>query len=193
MKRLVKHIFQGTCLAVLCLAIPSRAELQPDMKLTAAGIGRGNAQVIDGELAQKGKERLWAVNAYNLEIQQPTDAATGLATGKKVFRPVSVVVAAGSIQTPALHSLFASNRTLTTVEIRFWQPSNSGLEVHYVTVRLTNAKILALREWVANIKDPEFLKYPQQHQVEFTYEKIEWMTTVNGGGTVVDGPNPAAQ
>ena len=180
MKKFMNRVLKTIYLATLFLVIQVRAEFQPDMKLTGF-----KSTVIKGDLTQKGKEGLFAIYAYNLEIQQPTDAATGQATGKRTFKPVSVIVPAGPLNTPALHQLLASNKGLNTVEIRFWAAGNTGADAVYLTVRLTNAKVVTLRDWVANIRDPEF---PQQHQVEFSFEKIEWITTGPAGGTVSDGP-----
>jgi len=67
--------------------------------------------------------------------------------------------------------------------------AGTGSDAVYLTVRLTHAKVVTLRDWVANVRDPELTKYPQQHQVDFTNEKIEWITTGSQSGTVTDGPS----
>ena len=60
-----------------------------------------------------------------------------------------------------------------------------GPRSSFYTVKLTNANICQMHEYMLDNKVPENMKFPPMETVSFTYQKIEW-TWVDGGITAND-------
>ena len=88
--------------------------------------------------ARRGK---WmAVLAFTMGVNSPRDPATGQATGKRQYQPVTIVKAWGAASPQGLAAC-TTNEVLTEVDLEFIRPSPTGQEVVYQTVRLTNASL----------------------------------------------------
>ncbi len=91
---------------------------------------------------------------------------------------------------PILYQILTQNENVPEFELKFWKPQSSaaggvGSEVQFFTIKLTNANIANIREYMLDNKIPENMKIPPMESVSFTYQKIEW-TWVDGGITAND-------
>ena len=107
------------------------------------------------------------VLAVSHEIVSPRDAASGLPTGRRQHKPISVTMQWGST-TPKFIAALVTNENLTSVLIGLLR---NGIQV--ATIQLTNANV------------SRYVENGQTDTVEFTYQKIEW-TWVDGGISAVD-------
>ena len=141
--------------------------------LTLTGEKQGQ---IKGNILQKGKEGMIAVYAFHHEITSPRDAASGMATGKRMHKPIVLSKEADMSSTKLLSAL-VNNERLKQVNINFWKPASMGktggsaMEINYYRITLTNA-------FVSNISQdrsvtPELNELIME-KVELVYEKIEW-------------------
>ena len=93
------------------------------------------------ELAPR-RDKWMAVLAFTMGVAAPRDLASGQASGKRQYQPVTIVKAWGAASPQALTACI-TNEVLTEVDIEFFRPALSGStqgEV-YQTVRLTTASI----------------------------------------------------
>jgi type VI secretion system secreted protein Hcp len=139
---------------------------------------------VKGSVTQKGREDTIMVVAYSHEVLSPRDAASGLPTGKRMHKPLTITKEIDKAS-PILYSILVNNEKITEFELDFWRPSARGSEVHFYTVKLSNASIAEMREYMLDNKVPENMKFPPMEVVTFTYQKIEW-TWVDGGITAED-------
>jgi type VI secretion system secreted protein Hcp len=143
---------------------------------------------IKGSVTQKGREGAILVFAVDHSIVSPRDAASGLATGKRLHKPIKITKEVDSASV-LLYSALVTNENLTEWEMNFWRPmtrsAGSGSEEQYFTIKLTNANVASVHLVKPNTKDPNLLKLPDYEEIEFTYQKIEWIWT-NGGVTAMD-------
>ena len=141
--------------------------------LTLTGEKQGS---IKGNVIQKGKEGLIAAYAFNHEIAAPKDAATGMAMGKRIHKPVTITKEVDLASAKILSALMTNER-LKEVVINFWRPRKSGVagaagqEVNYYRVILTNASISNITQDKPLATDANA---PIVERVELVYEKIEW-------------------
>ena len=149
--------------------------------LTIKGAVQGQ---IKGGVTQKGKEGQIAVYAYHHEIISPRDAASGLPTGKRQHKPLTITKEIDK-STPLLLKVLVTNESLKEVIIHFFANSGTGLEVQNYTIKLTNASIVSISQDMALNKIEPGLKLPVLEEISFTYEKIEWIW-VDGGITTTD-------
>jgi len=145
--------------------------------------------LIQGGVTQKGREGKIMVIGYSHEVVSPRDAASGLPTGKRQHKPLTVT-AEWDIATPKLYTALFTNETLPEVTIDFWTPQmmaagGTGAEVQYMTIKLTNASIASIHSQMLNNKNPELTRYREYCEVSFTYQRIE-ITNKQTGVTSTD-------
>lgn len=107
-----------------------------------------------------------AVTGLTHEIVSPRDPATGLPTGQRQHKPITITKE-WDATTPRLLNALVTNENLTSVLIGLLR---NGQQV--ATVKLTNAGI------------SHYGEHGNNEQWSFTYQKIEW--------TWVDGPVTAS-
>lgn len=139
---------------------------------------------IKGSITQKGREGKIGVIAVSHDIVSPRDAASGMATGKRMHKPF-VITKELDKASPLLYNILTNNENIPEWELQFWQPSATGAEKQHYTIKLTNANIASIDFRMANNKHPDLMKFNEYEEVAFTYQKIEWMW-VDGGITAQD-------
>jgi type VI secretion system secreted protein Hcp len=149
--------------------------------LKLKGVKQGE---IKGSITQKGREGKIAVIAVNHEISVPYNAATGLASGKRMHKPF-VITKELDKSSPSLYNALISNENITDWELQFWTPqlgaaTGIGAEKQHYTIRLTNARIIDIKFVLPNTKITETQNLAEYEEVTFLYQKIEW--TWNDGG-----------
>ena len=157
--------------------------------LTVKGQKQGQ---IKGGVTQKGREAWIAVYAFHHEIISPRDSASGLPTGKRQHKPITITKEIDK-STPLLFQALVSNENLTEVIIRFYAPDNKGTGVEKLvyTIKLTNATIGSIAEDMLNNKTEDGIRMPVLEMISFAYQKIEWVWT-DGGITANDDWSSAA-
>lgn len=139
---------------------------------------------IKGSVTQKGREGKIMVIAVSHDVISPRDAASGLATGKRQHRPLTITKEVDR-STPLLNSALVNNEAFAEFELQFFQPTANGTERNHYTIRLANAYITSIGLRMLNNKDPATMKFAEYEEVSFTYEKIEWIWT-DGGISAID-------
>jgi type VI secretion system secreted protein Hcp len=139
---------------------------------------------IKGSVTQKGRENSIMVIAVEHEIISPRDAASGLPTGKRHHKPLTITKEVDK-SSPLLYNVLVNNENITNWELQFWQPSSSGKEHQHYTIKLTNAQVAGIKLEMLNNKYPENMQHKEREHISFTYQKIEW-TWMDGGITAED-------
>jgi type VI secretion system secreted protein Hcp len=134
---------------------------------------------IDGECNRKGLEKWVECLAYRHEVSSPRDPHTGQATGHRMHHLLTVTKEFDTA-TPLLFNALVRNEKLSTVEIKWYRPSKTGIEEHYFTVRLFDAFVASVKPWIPNVLDPEHKSYTNMEDVSFVYSKISWTHEVDG-------------
>ena len=149
--------------------------------LTLKGESTGE---IKGSVTQAGREDSIMVIGVDHEVESPRDAASGLPTGKRRHKPITITKEIDK-STPLFYTLLVNNENITEWKLQFWTPSPSGKEIQHYTISLTNASISGIRAEMLNNKYPENMQHKEREHISFTYQKIEW-TWEDGGITAED-------
>ena len=153
---------------------------------------KGNKQGdIKGSVTQKGREGKLMIIAFNHEVVSPRDAASGLPTGKRQHKPISVTKEADKA-TPLLYSALVNNEQITAWKLEFWEPSTTGAEKQFYTIELLNASIAGIRAEMLNNKYPENMQHREREHITFCYQKITWTYTDGGISAEDDWESPVA-
>ena len=144
---------------------------------------------IDGSITQKGREKKIGVIAVSHSIESPRDPQSGLPTGQRMHKPF-VITKELDMATPLLYNMLCTNENLSKVTIYFYTPQikagvGVGTEVQHYTVELVNANIASIDFTMANIRDPDLVKFAEYEEIALTYQKITW-TWNDGGKTAQD-------
>lgn len=128
---------------------------------------------IKGSVTQAGREDSIMVIAFSHEVESPRSASSGLATGKRQHKPLTITKEIDK-STPLLMNALTDNENLSEVILQFWQPSRSGREFQYYTIELTNARIVDIHQEMLNNKYPENMQHMEREHISFIYQRITW-------------------
>lgn len=151
--------------------------------------------VLQGEVAQRGREGSTLVRVLDLGHEVPRDAATGQATGRKRFKPVTFLHDGSNKMAVQLSQALANNELLQDVTIQVWTPpargagAGAGVEVQAMTFKFTNA-LLAHINYVTvpttPAPHPGMAGSQLMQEVSFTYQRLEITDHQSGAVTVLD-------
>jgi type VI secretion system secreted protein Hcp len=139
---------------------------------------------VKGGVTQKGREGSIAVVAVSHEIVSPRDPASGMATGRRMHKPIIITKELDS-STPVLYSMLVTNENITEWVLQYFAADRTGGEVQNFSIQLTNASITDIRLTKPLTWSPDLAKLPDYQEISFAYEKIQW-TWVPGGITAID-------
>lgn len=128
---------------------------------------------IAGSCTYKGRLGTSVVVGLSHEIVSPRDIASGLPTGKRQHKPLTITKYIDKA-TPLLYNALVMNENLTRVILTFYRPDRDGVPVVYYTIELRDANVVTISDRLLNTE-----------QVSFTYQKIIW-TWTEGGITAED-------
>jgi type VI secretion system secreted protein Hcp len=120
------------------------------------------------------------VLGYTHEIVSPRDPASGLPTGKRQHKPLSVRIPVGAAA-PLLMNAIVMNENLTAVTLSLYKPGTTTVGT---TVKLTNANL-------AEFSNPCSTGFADCESIALTYQKIQW-TSVDSGASAEDDWSAAA-
>ncbi|MBS1801104.1 MAG: type VI secretion system tube protein Hcp [Acidobacteria bacterium] len=146
--------------------------------------------VFKGDSTQKGHEGKIKIDSVSYGVVSPRDAASGLATGKRVEQPV-VFSLNWNACSPQFFGAAYSNENLTTVLFEYFSSDKTGVERLDHTVKLTNASIAEIREAYAAMTPTGAVDGNDVQTVSLTFQKIEITNTVGGITAVDDWQRPA--
>jgi type VI secretion system secreted protein Hcp len=139
---------------------------------------------IKGSVTQRGREDSIMVIAASHEVISPRDAASGLPSGKRQHKPITITKEVDK-SSPLLYRALVDNENITEWVLQFWRPSRTGKEEQFYTVELVNASIAGIQFEMLNNKYPENMQHKEREHVSFCYQRIIW-TWVDGGITAED-------
>jgi type VI secretion system secreted protein Hcp len=131
------------------------------MKVTGRRTGEFRGDDTTGRRATSGG--FITVLSYEYEVVESTSAATGLGTGSRLHKPVTVTHQMGGSSPQFLNSE-ATNETLAVL-IDFSRIDTSGKETIFYKVTLTDALVTDVRQFTSGDVVDE--------QISFTFRKIQ--------------------
>lgn len=144
--------------------------------MTLEGTKQGT---IEGECEMSGREGTILVKAFEHDVSIPRDRGTGLAAGKRVHAPLSVVKEYDKAS-PLLYKALCTGEQMTKVEIKWYRIAPDGTEEHYFTTELENAIIVDIQPYMAMTSDPSTEHLGHMEKVSFTYRTITWRHEIQG-------------
>src|SRR5258707_4206645 len=126
---------------------------------------------LKGELRAKGHTAEIGGLRLSMELDVPHDGATGHASGKRQYQPLTVTKEWGAAS-PQILQAAATNEILTTVSLRFVHTMPTGVEETSQTITLTNAVISEARRYVDFTAATGNAGQLQLEDVSFLFQRI---------------------
>ncbi len=144
---------------------------------------------IRGSVVQKGRQGRIAVIAASHGIVSPRDSVSGMATGKRMHKPLLITKELDK-STPLLLKALVDSETITSFTLDFFSPGTvgaggSGVEVNDFTITLQDAQIASVETTMPNNRQPDLAKLATFEEIAFTYSTITW-TWVDGAISAQD-------
>ncbi|MDB5101997.1 MAG: Hcp family type secretion system effector [Cyanobacteria bacterium RYN_339] len=148
--------------------------------ITGATQGAFKGGVASGD--HKGQT---AATGFSYEVSSPRDAASGMASGKRMHKPICISKE-WDAASPQLMQALATNENLSTVSIDFVTANLIGKQTTQYTVKLTNASLASLTQASGDlISDKTPTDSGTREELAFTFQKIEFKA-IAGKTTATD-------
>ena len=157
-------------------AKPASAAVGVTINMKVTGHKQGVFKGDDNASAKL--DGLITVTGYQFDIVSPRDAATGLPSGRRSFKPVVVTHVMGG-SSPQFLTAVSTNETLTSVVINFFRTDRQDRNVNYYRVTLTDATVSQVRQYTsgADVLEDDSLTFRKiQHEdlIAHTVYVDEW-------------------
>lgn len=152
---------------IFVLLATSVAQAATEFYVSITGAKQGP---FNGEVVRKGFEGKIAGLTFDYSVVSPRDVATGMATGKRMHKPIRIKKAWGASSTQ-LFTALTTNESLTAVAIDFFSVDLNGMQVLDHTIKLTNAFVASIAHNSETLGAAASL--PPTETVEFVFQQIE--------------------
>ena len=166
-----RSILFSLSLVLASVAFVVRAD---SASLSVKGAKQGD---IKGSNAIKGREGTMECVEVGLEVATPRDAASGLASGKRQYKPLRCVKRVDRAS-PLLFTALVTNEVLPSVGLQVWGTGKEGQSVATYSIALKSANIASLRQFFD-------AKGVLMEEVTFSFATIT-LTWLDGGITAED-------
>jgi type VI secretion system secreted protein Hcp len=139
--------------------------------------GQKQGQFKGQPIPHKDGDKWIEILAFQMGVQSPRDAASGLPSGKRQHQPLTITKERGAA-TPQIWQALWNNEILQSVELHFVRSGGTGQEAVYQTIHLTNATISHFE----NYSGPLPPSSPSGHGHENVTFQYEGQIVVGGGG-----------
>lgn len=181
--RALALLLTAAMLAVAAFAVAAQRSGQLSTGAATAGVVHIEMEVVGaktgtfkGDSVQKGHENQILVSGYQFELDSARDPATGQATGRRAYKPITVTHVLDAASPEFLNSC-ATNETLKSVVINFYETDRTGRLINFYRVTLTNASLSSVKHYSSGdtvLEDDSFV-----------FQKIEEQNLV-GKTTFID-------
>lgn len=158
--------------------------LQPGQNyfyVTIRGVKQG---IFKGQTTRAGHQSEIMGFQYVFQLSAAVNASSGQASGKHQYTPITFTKVLDA-SSPQIIQAATSNEVLSLVEFDFVHAGADGKESIYQTIKLTNATISAVKEYMGFPNAGEQSDPRQLEDVSFTFQKIE-ISNNEGKTTVMD-------
>ncbi|HEX7372496.1 MAG TPA: Hcp family type VI secretion system effector [Thermodesulfobacteriota bacterium] len=144
--------------------------------MTVTGENQG---AIDGSCDMTGREKTILVYSMAHDVHIPRDPQSGLASGKRIHGPLSIVKEYDK-SSPKLYQALCTGEHMKEVKIKWYRIDPKGKEEHYFTHTLEDAIVVAMKPYMPMVFLKENEPYRHMEDVAFTYKKIKWTWEIDG-------------
>jgi type VI secretion system secreted protein Hcp len=122
--------------------------------------------------------------SFHYAVASPRDVATGQASGKRQHQPVVFVKEWGAAS-PQLFQACVTNEVIKSARFDFVRTADTGEELVYQRITLTNATISQIEQYVNGDPEPPPVDPRALERISLTFQRIE-IENLDGHTSAVD-------
>lgn len=127
---------------------------------------------VKSDVAIKGREGTAEVLAFDYDVSIPSDRNTGALTAVRKHNTATMTKTYDSAS-PILFDACCRGKTFQRMVLSWYKIADNGSEVEYFRHTLSNVKVVKVRQFMQNVKDPKNDTLGHQEQVCVRFQKIE--------------------
>lgn len=131
---------------------------------------QGNQVKADVQI--KGREGTAEVLAFDSNVHIPSDKNTGAVTAVRKHED-ALITKTYDAASPVLFDAVCRGKTFQSMKIDWYKINDKGEEQLYFTHTLTGVKVVGLKQFMMNVKDPNNDTQGHQEEVSIRFKKIE--------------------
>ncbi len=120
--------------------------------------------------------------AFHYSVAHPRDAASGMATGRRIHQPITFVKQWGAAS-PQIFQALVSNETITSALFEFVRTDDNGEEVVFHTIKVSSARVTEIEQFSDDSESAPSGKWLEK--VSLVFQKIE-VVNVDGHTSATD-------
>ena len=120
--------------------------------------------------------------AFHYSVAHPRDAASGMATGRRIHQPISFVKEWGAAS-PQIFQALVTNETITSALFEFVRTNESGDEIVFHTIRVSSARVTEIEQFIDDSETAPNGKGLEK--ISLVFQKIE-IENVEGQTSAID-------
>jgi type VI secretion system secreted protein Hcp len=132
---------------------------------------------IKGEVSKPNHEDTIRILGFSHEVVIPRDAASGLPTGKRQHKPVTITKRV-DIASPLLLDALSKEKEIETAKFEFLRPNQTGDMAPYYTIELLKVRVTSVSSASGRMNNDDVLYITTTgvrqavEEVEFIYDEI---------------------
>ena len=130
-----------------------------------------NAQGKFKSESRSGKDKIDLIG-YMQEVAAPRDLATGQASGKRAYQPLTIVKAVGA-SSPQFFQALLTNEVLKKVVIELSKANTDGSEYVYYTITLEDVTVANYKQYSATSATDEIAATKHSANANAVYDEIK--------------------
>jgi type VI secretion system secreted protein Hcp len=143
---------------------------------------KANGTAIDGQSTQTsvGRDKSIECIEFEHEVDTAREAASGIATGRRTYRPLKIVKRIDK-STPLIAKALVTNQMIEG-KFLFFRPNplGDGTTQQFYSVEIGQGRVASIKQFVPNTTaDQHSAEHPLE-EITFTFHTIKW-TWVDGG------------
>ncbi len=117
---------------------------------------------------------------YEYRVETTREGASGVATGERVHRPITITKRCDK-SSPLLLKALCNNEVVEGI-LKFYRPnpSGDGTTQQYFTIEFKEARISSIRSFQLFVMDPNTANLPELEEVSFVFGSIRWTYEPDG-------------
>ncbi len=143
---------------------------------------KANGQAIQGQSTQTslGRENSIECFEYEQEVDTAREAASGMATGRRTYRPLRILKRIDK-SSPLIEKALVLNQVIEA-EFKFFRPNplGDGTTQQFYTVHIKQGRIATVKQFVPNTQGPDSIHEHPLEEVTFVFHTIKWTWTDGG-------------
>ena len=133
-----------------------------------------NNQPIRGNVKIQGRQGAAEVLGFNYQVSVPSDPNTGALTAVRKHGD-AIITKTYDSASPILFDACCRGKTLQTMEIDWYRINDHGEEEIYFAHKLSEVKVVRVKQFVLNVKDPGNDMFGHQEEIHLRFRRIDLM------------------